>query len=254
MALRPDIGSGQILGRRQRQEDRFAIVPDAQGAPRFLVLSDGMGGAVGGDVAAGLIVETVAEALSDAPYGGEGPAGSALRAAAVAANKALRARVRADSDLEGMGGTLVIVHLAPEGVMFFSMGDSPLWRVRGGQAERLNADHSVGGLLDAQAARGEITSEEAASRRDRNSITSVLTGRPIQEMRMDETVDLVPLAPGDVLVLASDGLETLSPAAIAELASRNRPADDLVAALMEAVEAADRPKQDNCSAVVARFG
>lgn len=253
MPLQADIGAGQVLGKRQRQEDRFAIAPDVRGAPRFLVLSDGMGGAVGGDVAASLIVEKVCEALAEAPYGGEGPPGSALRAAALSANKALKARVKADPDLEGMGGTLVIVHLGPDGLMFFSMGDSPLWRVRAGQVRRLNADHSVGGLLDAQVARGEISAEEAASRRDRNSITSVLTGRPIQDMRMDETVDLVPLAPGDVLVLASDGLDSLASPEIARLVSEDRPAAELAGALLAAVEALDRPRQDNCSVIVARF-
>ena len=253
MPLKADIGAGQLLGKRQRQEDRFAIAPDARGAARFLVLSDGMGGAVGGDVAAGVIVEAVAEALAEAPYGGEGPAGSALRAAALSANKALKARIKAEPDLEGMGGTLVIVQLGPDGLMFFSMGDSPLWRVRAGRAERLNADHSVGGLLDAQVARGEMSAEEAASRRDRNSITSVLTGRPIQAMRMDETADLVPLAAGDILVLASDGLDSLVPEEIGRIVSAEGSGDALATALLEAVEALDRPRQDNCSVVVARF-
>jgi PPM family protein phosphatase len=253
MALTVDIGLGQSLGRRQRQEDRLALLPNGGAPSRFLVLSDGMGGAVGGDVAAGLIVETVAAQLAAVAVGPAAPAGSALRSAAVSANGALRARVRDELELEGMGGTLVIVQLADDGLMFFSMGDSPLCLVRAGRCRRLNADHSVGGMLDAQVARGELSAEEAAARRDRNSIVSVLTGGDLRAMRMDETADLVPLAPGDVLVLGSDGLDTLQPDQIAQICAAEHPAGQLVADLLGAVEACDRPRQDNTSAIVARF-
>jgi len=254
-AAGPDIGVGQSLGQRKRQEDRVAVWPDGGAEPALLVLSDGMGGAVGGDVAAELIVETVVGAFAEAAGGpgGPPPAPGVLRAAAERANQALRRRTAAEPDLRGMGGTLVAVHLLPGGVMFFSMGDSPLYLVRGGRAHRMNADHSVGGALDAAAARGEISPEDALARRDRNSIMSVLTGEPIAAMRMDETADVVPLTKGDLLVLASDGLDTLSPEEIAEIAGRPASSADLVAALLAAVEAAARPRQDNTTVVVARI-
>jgi serine/threonine protein phosphatase PrpC len=244
VSLSLDIGSAQSLGARQRQEDRIAVLPDG-----LLVLSDGMGGAVGGDVAAETIVGAVADSLKDS-----GAAGSALRNAAMTANKALRARTRDEPDLEGMGGTLVIVRLTAEGALYFSMGDSPLWRVRGGRAERLNADHSVGGMLDEQVARGELSAEEALSRRDRNSITSVLTGAGVKGMRMDETADAIPLAAGDALVLASDGLDTLTPDQIAEVVERSSSAQQAADSLIAAVAAIDKPRQDNCSVIVAKAG
>jgi protein phosphatase len=251
MGFSADIGQGQALGRRQRQEDRLAVVPGDGSPARFLVLSDGMGGAVGGDVAAGLIVETVVDELQRSS--GNGLAGSTLRAAAIRANDALRARVREEPDLEGMGGTLVIVRLVDSGLMFFSMGDSPFCLVRDGTCRQLNADHSVGGILDAQVARGELSAEAAASRRDRNSITSVIAGGKLAAMRMDETADLIPLAAGDVLVVASDGLDTLSREQVAEICSRDRSAEELAGDLLAAVEAADRPRQDNASVIVARI-
>jgi len=244
VGLNLDIGSAQSLGKRQRQEDRIAVLPGG-----LLVLSDGMGGAVGGDVAAETIVGVVCEALKDSAA-----AGSALRNAALAANKALRTRTRDEPDLEGMGGTVVIVRLTHEGALYFSMGDSPLWRVRGGRAERLNADHSVGGMLDAQVARGELSADEAMSRRDRNSITSVLTGAAVKGMRMDETADAIPLGGGDVLVLASDGLDTLQPDQIAETVERAGSAQQAADSLIAAVAAIDKPRQDNCSVIVARVG
>ncbi|HEX4181508.1 MAG TPA: protein phosphatase 2C domain-containing protein [Caulobacteraceae bacterium] len=247
----PDIAYGQALGKRSRQEDRIAVVPGPDRA-ELLILSDGMGGAVGGDIASDLIVSTFIESW---PGSGGDPraAGSALRAAALKANKALRGAVRQDPALAGMGGTLVAVRLTPGGILFFSMGDSPLFLVRGGTAERINADHSIGGALDEAVRRGELSQADAAERRNRNVITSVLMGEPLETMRMDESVDVTPMGRGDILILASDGLETLTNAEIAAIAGSGGPSARIVDDLLAAVEAKDRPRQDNVSAIVARW-
>ena len=248
----PDIAFGQSLGKRERQEDCIAVVPGPPERPRWLILSDGMGGAAGGDIASALIVSTFAASLSRLD-GEPAAAGSALRTAAFEANKALRSAMRKDPDLSGMGGTLLSVFLAPSGMLFFSMGDSPLYLVRAGQIWRINADHSIGGALDEAVRRGELSKEEAAGRSDRNMITSVLMGEPIEAMRMDEAADIVPLVPGDVLILASDGLETLPEDEIARIASVKGPSQKIVDDLLEAVEVRGRPRQDNASAIVARW-
>jgi PPM family protein phosphatase len=248
----PDIASGQNLGKRARQEDRIAVVPGPSGRPELLILSDGMGGAVGGDIASELIVSTFIESWAG-PGGAPGAVGSALRSAAFKANKALRGAVRKDSALAGMGGTLLAVLLAPGGILFFSMGDSPLFLVRGGATRRVNADHSVGGALDEAVSRGELSAAAAAERRDRNVITSVLMGEPLETMRMDEPADVVPLGRGDTLILASDGLETLSLEEIARIAASNGPSAQIVDDLLAAVEAKAKPRQDNVSAIVVRW-
>jgi serine/threonine protein phosphatase PrpC len=246
---RPDVAFGQRLGQRERQEDCLGLAPD-RAAPSLLVLSDGMGGAAGGDVASELIVSTFVSTFEAAEPRAVGPA---LRAAAMKANKAVRAAVRQDPALAGMGGTLLAVHLAADGLLFFSMGDSPLLLVRGGAIRRVNADHSIGGALDEAVRRGEMSRAAAAERRDRNVITSVLTGEPLEAMRMDEAADLVPITRGDTLILASDGLDTLSHDEVARIASASGPAARIVDELMGAVEARDRPRQDNVSAIVARW-
>lgn len=248
----PDVAFGQSLGKRARQEDSIAIVPGPPEPPRWLILSDGMGGAAGGDVASELIVSTFVASVVRADAA-PADAGSAMRDAAFDANKALRAAVRRDSALAGMGGTLVAVMLTAGGMLFFSMGDSPLYLVRGGRTLRVNADHSIGGALDLAVQRGELSKEAAAERRDRNVITSVLMGEPLETMRMDEAADIVPLVAGDVLILASDGLETLTEEEIASIASAKNPSQKIVDDLLQAVEARARPRQDNASAIVARW-
>lgn len=248
----PDIASGQTLGKRARQEDCIAVVPAAPEPPRWLILSDGMGGAASGDVASDVIVSTFADAVTRADAA-PGAAGTVMRNAAFEANKALRAAVRRDSALAGMGGTLVAVLLVPGGMLFFSVGDSPLYLVRRGVTVRINADHSIGGALDEAVRRGELSAAEAAKRRDRNTITSVLMGEPLEAMRMDETADIVPLVAGDVLILASDGVETLSEDEIAGVATANKSSRRIADDLLQAIETRDRPRQDNASVIVARW-
>jgi serine/threonine protein phosphatase PrpC len=248
----PDIAFGQSLGKRARQEDCIAVAPSAPEPPRWLILSDGMGGAASGDVASDLIVSTFAAAVARAEAA-PAAAGSAMRNAAFEANKALRAAVRRDPALAGMGGTLVAVLLVPGGMLFFSMGDSPLYLVRAGRTVRINADHSIGGALDEAVRRGEISKAAAAERRDRNTITSVLMGEPLETMRMDEPADIIPLIAGDLLILASDGVETLTEEEIADIGAARRPSRQVVDDLLQAIETRDRPRQDNASVIVARF-
>jgi serine/threonine protein phosphatase PrpC len=57
---------------------------------------------------------------------------------------------------------------------------------------------------------------------------------------------------GDVLVLASDGLDTLEPDQVAATVGRGGGAQAIAEALLAAVEAADKPRQDNCSVIVAK--
>ena len=253
MTRQPSIGMGQSLGRRERQEDCIARFPDAGTEAGLLVLSDGMGGAAAGDLAARLIVESMVQTYAEACEGGAPAPGRILRTGAERANRVIFARASDEPDLRGMGGTVLAVRLLPEGVHFFSMGDSPLYLVRRGRAYRLNADHSIGGLLDAAVERGEMSRQDALARRDRNSITSVIMGEPLQAMRMDETIDLVPIQADDTLILASDGLDTLSVAAIGQIAQAAPDADEVVADLLRAVAAAERPRQDNTSVIAIRF-
>jgi serine/threonine protein phosphatase PrpC len=250
-------GAAQWIGRRARQEDCLGVLP-ANGAraaatrPRLMVLSDGMGGAAAGDKAARLIVDTFLGAY-EAEEADGAPIGRALREAAEAANRAVARAVELDPELDGMGGTLLAIALVEGGAMMISIGDSPLWRVRSGQVKRLNADHSVGGALDEAVARGEISPEVAREARDRNSVTSVIVGAPLHTMRVDETIDVIPMTAGDLLVAASDGLETLSEPEIAHCLAAAGSAEDCAKSLVEAVKVVGHPKQDNTTVLIARF-
>lgn len=234
------------MGRRERQEDSADVLMDAEGHPHLLVLADGMGGAAAGDLAAGLIVASVGDIFKTTST----PAGARLRQACDAANAAVAAAVAEDPSRAGMGATLVAVAPGPDGLRFLSVGDSLLLRWRKGQLDRINADHSIGGALDTAVRKGLMPDAEAAAAAGRNRITSVITGAAIDQMRIDETVGPMACLPGDIWVLASDGLDTLTRLEVAEILARSQSAQAAADQLVTAVTERDLPYQDNTTVLV----
>jgi protein phosphatase len=148
-----------------------------------------------------------------------------------------------------MGCTLVGVAFGAEGVEWVSVGDSPLFLVRNGEIVLLNEDHSMAPEIDKLAAAGRISWEAARSDPRRHFLRSALTGGEID--LVDRSHRPLTLQPGDVVIVASDGIHTLSHPQIARLAATGGP-DGVADALLAAVEAAGEPYQDNTTVVVVR--
>lgn len=241
------IGSGQIVGERERQEDALGTAQLRQpGNSLVLVLADGMGGHVGGDVAARLATRTILAYLK----AGTAPAWAKLKPALQAANDGIRRAVQANNALEGMGCTLIAATISGGRLRWISVGDSVLFLVRGGECFRLNADHSMRSVFADLVARGGISEDDAAREPSRNALRSAVTGDPIELIDAPDE-DLV-LRERDLILLVSDGVETLSDAEIARIASRAQPrgAQAVVDALLKAVAGHKAMHQDNASVVV----
>jgi protein phosphatase len=169
-----------------------------------------------------------------------------------ASNESLSNAIRSNSKLSGMGCTLVTAYLDSEGVRWASVGDSSLLLFRGGQLYRLNDNHSLGALLDKQAAASLITYEEAHNSPNRHSLRSALTGGSIAISDIAHTPQSV--LPGDWVIVASDGLDTLTGDEIATAvgnASTGTPAD-LTRNLLDQVGRKAVPNQDNTSVIAVR--
>jgi serine/threonine protein phosphatase PrpC len=163
----------------------------------------------------------------------------------------------------GMGTTLTAIllqHEEQQPVMrWISVGDSPLWRISSsGRIERLNADHSLAGQLEAELASGRLSRVEAADdpRRDQsNVLIHVLNGEPLDMGVADFRREPMPLAIGDTIVLATDGVETLEEVSIADYVIRaarkyGRPT---ASGLLDAVLDCGYPYQDNVSIAMIRI-
>jgi protein phosphatase len=167
--------------------------------PYLQLVADGVGGAAAGEVASATAAYVVtALHLAD-------PAADALELLARAARSAheqLRAGTAADPARSGMGTTLTALLTDGSQVALGHLGDSRAYRLRGGTLTRLSRDHTfVQTLVD----RGVVTAEEARRHPQRNVVLEVLTGE--RPSRPD--LGPVDLAPGDRVLLCSDGLTDL---------------------------------------------
>jgi len=114
----------------------------------------------------------------------------------------------------------------------------------------LNEDHSLAPQIDELAAAGKISWEAAQADPRRHYLRSALTGSEIE--LIDRSRRPLALEPGDVVILASDGIQTLPQAAILEAVQQcAAPGPEAIAeALIAAVAAAGEPYQDNTTVVV----
>jgi len=125
---------------------------------------------------------------------------------------------------------------------FVSVGDSGLFLRRDGTLRMLNRPHVFANLLDAAVARGNLSPEDAQNHPERESLTSFIGAESLEEI--DLSADPIPLAPGDTILLASDGLfKTLSPDEM--LASMRGDSQSFPDKLVERAVAQKREHQDN---------
>ena len=242
-ALDGRFAAKQSQGDREYQEDDFGFLelPDAV----LLVLADGMGGHVGGHMASTTAVKTLVDRLQN---DGDDVI-SNLQSAVYSANEALRAAITDDGELSGMGTTLVGALVTEAGLYWVSVGDSPLWLLRDGELYRLNEDHSMAPVLADLVATGRMSAEEAATDKRRNSLRSAVMG---DDLPLVDTGGPLGLARGDRILLASDGLETLSHVKIRDVAQKNLTHGTAATAmaLMAAVEWVEKPNQDNTTIMI----
>ncbi|MDZ7670649.1 MAG: protein phosphatase 2C domain-containing protein [Gammaproteobacteria bacterium] len=229
---------------RRRNEDRVAADVDLGAG----IVADGMGGLRDGHIASRKAVAAVMAHLrrSGAAASGE-TAAQYLLAALAAANEQVHRAALSGTGL--MGTTAVAALLGPDGRGAVAhVGDSRAYHLRGETLIPLTRDHSVvqelqdDGLLDAAQARRSP---------QRNIITRAIGLKA--ELRADSVT--LHLAPGDLLLLCSDGLwDMLEDSRIKALLVQCLAGSAGLAACAEAlIDAANEAGgMDNISVVLAR--
>jgi serine/threonine protein phosphatase PrpC len=209
----------QITGGRENQEDACAIRSglssvlqvsdeDVRGGETSGtltgVLCDGMGGHARGEVAselaAKLFIASVASRSTSA-------VGNALRQACEEVNQAIHQKMIDDSSTRGMGTTLVGIYCANDRMSWISIGDSHLLLLRNKMLTKLNQDHSMKPVIERMVEQGIICREEALEHPQRNALRSVLAGEEVD--LVDEGIPGFTLRRGDVILLASDGIDVI---------------------------------------------
>ncbi|MFU8822468.1 MAG: PP2C family protein-serine/threonine phosphatase [Gammaproteobacteria bacterium] len=233
-----------LLGDREENQDRAAI--QSNGGRVFLVLADGMGGHSGGAVAAEVAVSSLCGSFANLEPGEDW--GDFLRRALEAAHDSV-VLLGNKEGLSSRPRATCAICIAGEGrAMWAHVGDSRVYLARGGAVVARTRDHTP---IESMLQDGLISEEEIAGHPMRHYVEYCLGG--IAERPLFTISGLVELAPGDLLLLCSDGL--WSGISDADLGAGPDPDMELAAWLVHMASRAVRlatPHSDNTSALALR--
>ncbi len=241
---------------RSRNEDAFGFFPELG----FYVVGDGMGGHAGGEIASALAVETMRISLEETEGEDLTPVrdtqgmcsigGRRLFIAVQQANERILEKGRQDPTLAGMGTTVAALLLdrREEVVSICHVGDTRVYRIRGGRIEQLTEDHS----LVQELLRGrKISMQEVKTSPHRHILTQALGVSPV----IHPTIRLERPECGDLFVICSDGVHgVVEDEEILRLVSRWGPdnLDEACEALVGLANA--RGGKDNSTVIVLHCG
>jgi len=238
--------SSQMGGRKYNQDRvAYAYTNDAL----LLVLADGMGGHLHGEVAAQIAIHTFMQSFAQVAKQRIPNPDVFLRENTKRANSAI-IRYAAENQLGGSPGTTCVLALIQDGMVNWAhAGDSRFYLLRDKAVAAVTHDHSV---VQQWADWGIITQEETKTHPERNKITNCLGG--VEDMFYVELGTPLALQSGDALLLCSDGLwGPLSDTEMAEALVDG----DLQTTIDELSEIAlqrEQARADNTTAVVVRWG
>lgn len=197
--------------RRHHNEDSYLLRPEIG----LAMVADGMGGHAAGEVASDLAVKEVDRTVEASMSFGDGnwpehwdrrisPNANRLMSSILAAHRSVTGAVEGNLGLRGMGATVVATLLDPAtGTLTIAhVGDSRAYTFRDGELVLLTSDHS---WVHEQVIAGLLTEEAARNHPLKNVVTRALGGaqEPLVDVREE------PTRPGDVVLLCSDGLNTM---------------------------------------------
>jgi serine/threonine protein phosphatase PrpC len=239
-------GSATRQGARESQQD--AISAFERDGRVYVALADGVGGRPGGAEAAGVAVDAalsfVTEATGSKSAGDLDLPGRAMRRADIAVSNLVGAE-----DGKGPACTLVVCVFAGDCVRFASVGDTHVIRFRGDEIHRLSIRQTVGVRHEIMALSSEETDDWKAlgSLPNPHALTDALTGQGTFTVWSGETDVQV----GDIFLLCTDGLETLSLDALSRslpalMKTMNNP-DSVAERVASVIESVARAGQDNAT-------
>ena len=187
------------IGKLRRQNEDAVYVNEKE--PYFLVVADGMGGHNAGEVASGIAIETIKDALSKKTGRRKTDYENKIREAFVSANKKIYDYAEENSKLMGMGTTTVTALVSGGKLIVGNVGDSRAYIIKDNDIRQISIDHSYVWQL---VIRGEITEQQAKRHPKRNFITRAMgTEKDIEVDTFSEKWE------GGVVLICSDGLSNL---------------------------------------------
>ncbi len=217
--------------KRNHNEDCYEANPDLG----LWLVADGVGGHAHGEVASGIVRDTVRNGLK---------AGQSLTEAIGKSHAAVLAEIRSRDEASNMGSTVVALKLDGNDYEIAWVGDSRAYAFDGNKLRQLTRDHNP---VSEMQLRGILTPEQAAIHPERHVLS--------QSLGVSDEVTAEPdsvsgsLKPGEQIILCSDGLsDELTDHGIAEIMGRETSPQTQVDALING--ALNAGGSDNVTVVI----
>lgn len=185
---------------RNSNQDCYSI-GELPGGVAWAVVCDGMGGALGGDVASSTAVKMISEKIASCYHAGmsSNSVRNLLISAIETTNACLYDMSLANESLTGMGTTVVAAIVTEKLACIAHAGDSRAYKVTHDGMVQLTKDHSV---VQALVENGQITQNEAKVHPRKNLITRALG--------VNESIDIdfceEPISDDEAIIICTDGL------------------------------------------------
>lgn len=235
------------IGDRRHNQDRVAYAYSNEAL--LLVLADGMGGHLHGELAASLTIDTFVESFGRLAHPRIEDPRSFISETMRHAHERIM-RLPHDRDMGGFPGTTCVAVVVQDDMIHWGhAGDSRLYLLRDGAVIARTRDHSVVQYYFDQ---GIISAEQARNHPQRNQITHCLGG--IGDAFRTEQGLSVAMQSGDVLLLVSDGLwGPLSDQELVESFAFRPVTEALDALIVQALMRASG-HSDNVTGIAVRWG
>lgn len=190
------------VGRKRRHNEDYVgfyepgQIADLETRGRLYVLADGVGGAAAGEIASQYTVKKIIYSYYQSS---DDDAATQLRRAIEGANADIFAQNLRRTDHREMATTVVAAVIQGNRLTVANVGDSRAYIVRGESIEQITEDHSLVAELISD---GSITAEQAETHPYRNVILRSVGAHETVQVDIFSRL----LAPGDLLILCSDGL------------------------------------------------
>ena len=243
LTVKGETHTGKVRG---HNEDQYLALGGEQSPPSadaLLVVADGMGGQAAGEVASLMAVQHIEERFRSGGLTSvdDKDLEEALRELLGDVNRAVLTAGQ-EPDKRGMGTTCTLVIIKDQQLYFSHVGDSRAYLLRDGQLNQITTDHS---WVEEAVATGTMTREEARIHPRRNVVTRAI-GLDA-DVRVD--TDQLSLQRGDLVLLCSDGLNSMIPDEDILKTLQESSTDTVCANLIKAAN--DAGGHDNTSVVIA---
>ena len=237
------VGKLHNIGRRKGQQDSLGLTEYNGGT--LAIVADGMGGLADGDRVSQKIVMTL---LQDSANITGASKDNRLYEMVSHANREVN-HMLGPEGLYKSGSTLLAVMAENDGFHWVAVGDSHIYLYRAGKLLLMNREHVYEAELIQKAINGENSFAEAKTNPKRGGLTSFIGMGNLKYI--DGSIDKVTYAPGDWILLMSDGVfNTVPEPDMCKLLNEAPSARVAAERLEQEVLRRQNPKQDNFTAII----